>query len=70
MNVSTYFDGGFYRQEHGLGKEDIFDDSDESKDIILFEVDHFSGFVGSDLEEGIDDLIDIDLDLVVHMNYY
>ena len=70
MNISTYFNRRFDSKQHGFSHKDIFDNFDEPNDLIFFEVDQFSRFWISDSQQRLNDLIDIDLDLVIHRLCY
>jgi len=66
VNISTHFDGCLDRKQHRLSQKDLLNNSDKPHNIILVERDVFSRLAGPHLEKSIDDIVDVDLNLVVH----
>lgn len=66
VHIPAYFDGGAHLNQHGLLQKDRLHGADKSEDILLLEFDHLAGLCRPHLQEGFDDLIDLQLVLLDH----
>lgn len=66
VHIAADFDGGIHLDQHGLLQKDRLDGADKSEDILLLEFDHLAGLCGPYLQEGFDDLIDLQFVLLDH----
>lgn len=66
MDVSEYLDRSLYVEQHGWTHKQIFDTLSDAYDFVLFQVDVLSGFRVFGLEEGPDNVVDINLHFLAY----
>lgn len=69
VDVPAHFDGHSHFHQHRLLHEDLFDGADDAEDLVFLELDELAGLLGAHFQQSVDDRIDVDFNLICHMDY-